>query len=143
MGQPNTDRIFRQRREVRNLLFSEESLIEKTRSENVVNEPSVMKPFLEIGKDTDPGSITARLLLLTAAPVRLLSPNSLKFETDKMISSFIHRRWSRSHACDIRSLCHARIYRGFTICKHKQRLPKITGNRDSRRSRTFGDWTVF
>ncbi|KAF7870566.1 hypothetical protein EAF04_004310 [Stromatinia cepivora] len=64
---PQRNRIFQQRKEVRKLLFPKEGLVGRTRKVNEVNEPSVMKLFLESGKDTDPDSITARLLLLTAA----------------------------------------------------------------------------
>lgn len=62
---PQRNRIFRQRAAVRDLLFpsSEKNTVEE--------EPSVMKLFIESGKDADPNSITARFLLLTAASVRL------------------------------------------------------------------------
>lgn len=62
---PHRKRIFRQRTAVRDLLFPQSgSIVAK-------DEPSVMKLFIESGKDTDPGSITARLLLLTATAVSL------------------------------------------------------------------------
>lgn len=59
---------------MRKLLFPREGLERKTGKGNEVDEPSVMELFLESGKDSDPDSITARLLLLMAAAVRL--PNS-------------------------------------------------------------------
>jgi hypothetical protein len=62
---PQRNRIFRQRAATRDLLFSPSEKI------MVKEEPSVMKLLIESGKDTNPDSITARLLLLTAAAVRL------------------------------------------------------------------------
>jgi len=60
---PQRNRIFRQRAAVRDLLFPLSTAGRE--------EPSVMKLFIESGKDTNPDSITARLLLLTAAAVSL------------------------------------------------------------------------
>lgn len=63
---PQRYKIFRQRAAVRDLLFpSGEALVEE--------DPSVMKLFLETGRDNDPDRITARLLILTAAAVRPMS----------------------------------------------------------------------
>lgn len=62
---PQRSRIFRQRAAVRDLLFPPSEKIAAK------EEPSVMKLLIESGKDTNPDSITARLLLLTAAAVRL------------------------------------------------------------------------
>ena len=60
---PYRNRIFKQRKAVRDHLFpSQEKDIPR-------EEPSVMKLFIESGRDADPESITARLLLLTAAAV--------------------------------------------------------------------------
>jgi hypothetical protein len=59
------NRIFRQRAATRDLLFP------PTEKVKVKEEPSVMKILIESGKDTNPDGITARLLLLTAAAVRL------------------------------------------------------------------------
>ncbi|KAI9150072.1 Ent-kaurene oxidase [Paramyrothecium foliicola] len=58
---PHRNRIFRQREAVRRLLF--DSAEKATPGE----EPSVMKLFIQSGKDSNPDSIAARLLLLTAA----------------------------------------------------------------------------
>uniref|UniRef100_A0A0B7KJJ9 Cytochrome P450 n=2 Tax=Bionectria ochroleuca TaxID=29856 RepID=A0A0B7KJJ9_BIOOC len=57
---PQRNNIFRQRKSARDVLFP---------SRNVVagDEPSVLKLFIESKKDHDPDSLTARLLLLTAA----------------------------------------------------------------------------
>lgn len=60
---PQRNRIFQQRKAVRDQLFP--SLDKAILGE----EPSVMKLFIESGRDADPESITARLLLLTAAAV--------------------------------------------------------------------------
>ena len=62
---PQRNRIFRQRAAVRDLLFPPSEKI------SVKEEPSLMKLLVESGKDTDPDSISTRLLLLTAAAVRL------------------------------------------------------------------------
>jgi len=60
---PFRNRIFRQRAAVRKLLFPQSEKVE------VKEEPSVMKLLIESGKDKDPESVAARLLLLTAAAV--------------------------------------------------------------------------
>lgn len=60
---PQRNRVFRQRVAVRNLLFP--SSQEMVSSE----EPSVMKLFVESGKDKSPDSITSRLMILTGAAV--------------------------------------------------------------------------
>ncbi|KAI1211425.1 cytochrome P450 [Annulohypoxylon truncatum] len=64
---PQRNRIFRQRAAVRDLLFPQSEPIEAKQ------EPSVMKLFIESGKDKDADSITARLLLLTAAALHTSS----------------------------------------------------------------------
>lgn len=64
---PQRNRIFRQRAAVRDLLFPPSEQVQVAAKE----EPSVMKLLIESGKDSDPDSIAARLLLLTAAAVRL------------------------------------------------------------------------
>jgi hypothetical protein len=60
---PSRNRIFRARTAVRDLLFPFKGKIEMN------DEPNVMRLLLESGKDKDPDSVTARLLLLTAAAV--------------------------------------------------------------------------
>lgn len=62
---PQRYSIFRQRAAVADLLFRSP---DKSRDKS---EPSVMRLFLESGKDGDPNRIAARLLLLTAAAVRV------------------------------------------------------------------------
>lgn len=60
---PQPRRLAKRRAAVRNLLFPPTS---RSLSKD---ELSVMKLLIEGGKDTDPESLTARLLLLTAAAV--------------------------------------------------------------------------
>ncbi|ROW16671.1 hypothetical protein VPNG_01760 [Cytospora leucostoma] len=62
---PQRRRIFRHRAAVRDLLFPP--------SEAAKEEPSVMRLFSESGRDTDPYSLTGRLLLLTAAALHTSS----------------------------------------------------------------------
>ncbi|KAJ8133010.1 hypothetical protein O1611_g617 [Lasiodiplodia mahajangana] len=64
---PRRNRIFRERTAVRNILFPQSG------KAAVDEELSVLKLFLDSGKDTDPDSITARLLLLTAAALHTSS----------------------------------------------------------------------
>ncbi|KAI8946774.1 cytochrome P450 [Xylaria longipes] len=64
---PQRNRIFRQRAAVRDLLFPPSDKIAAG------EEPSVMKLLIESGKDGDPDSLAARLLLLTAAALHTSS----------------------------------------------------------------------
>ncbi|KAH7322488.1 cytochrome P450 [Stachybotrys elegans] len=57
---PQRNHIFRQRKEARDALFPPGDVV-------AGDEPSVLKLFIESNRDRDPDSITARLLLLTAA----------------------------------------------------------------------------
>ncbi|GAB1319341.1 Ent-kaurene oxidase [Madurella fahalii] len=64
---PQRNRNFRHRGAVRGLLFPPSEKIA------VKEEPSVMKLLIESGKDTDPDSITSRLLILTGAALHTSS----------------------------------------------------------------------
>ncbi|KAH9906752.1 cytochrome P450 [Xylariomycetidae sp. FL2044] len=64
---PRRNRIFQQRAEVRDLLFP------VPRTTPVSDEPSVLKFFVESQKDTDPDTITARLLILSGAALHTSS----------------------------------------------------------------------
>ncbi|KAI1130920.1 cytochrome P450 [Nemania abortiva] len=64
---PQRNRIFRQRAAVRDVLFP------RSEEDATNDELSVMRLFLDSGKDMDPESITARLLLLTAAALHTSS----------------------------------------------------------------------
>lgn len=64
---PQRNKIFRNRVAVRDILFPPSEPLEAKQ------EPSVMKLFIESGKDKDRDSITARLLLLTAAALHTSS----------------------------------------------------------------------
>ncbi|KUI72796.1 Ent-kaurene oxidase [Cytospora mali] len=66
---PQRNRVFRQRIAVRNLLFPSSKEITALKQE----EPSVMKLFVESGKDKSPESITARLMILTGAALHTSS----------------------------------------------------------------------
>lgn len=59
---PQRNRIFSQRVAVRNLLFPSNEV-------RAVEEPSVMKLFIESGRDKSPLNITGRLMILTGAAV--------------------------------------------------------------------------
>lgn len=78
---PQRNHIFRQRAAVRDLLFP------PPQRNLVKEEPSVMKLLIDSGKDTDPESIAARLLLLTAAAVRPYCQRQVKLVTNYVILS--------------------------------------------------------
>lgn len=66
---PQRNRVFRQRVAVCNLLFHPS----KAMTAQELGEPSVMKLFVESGKDKSPESITARLMILTGAALHTSS----------------------------------------------------------------------
>ncbi|KAI1330696.1 cytochrome P450 [Xylariaceae sp. FL0255] len=66
---PHRNRIFRDRTAVRQVLFPNDPKQVITTD----NDPSVLNLLIESGKDTDPASITARLLILNAAALHTSS----------------------------------------------------------------------
>ncbi|KAI0194214.1 cytochrome P450 [Astrocystis sublimbata] len=64
---PRRNRVFRQRAEVRELLFSTPETLAVTK------EPSVLNFFIESGKDQNPDTITARLMILSGAALHTSS----------------------------------------------------------------------
>ena len=60
---PQRNRIFSHRTAVKDLIFAQSA------PHSIEDELSVLKLLIQSGKDTDPDSVTARLLLLTAAAV--------------------------------------------------------------------------
>jgi hypothetical protein len=83
---PSRNRIFQHRTAVCNLLFPFKGKMEMN------DEPNVMRLLLESGKDKDPDSLTARLLLLTAAAVSRIQYR-VDYLADLRRISCIHLPW--------------------------------------------------
>lgn len=129
---PQRSRVFRQRAAVRNLLFPPAS--EKTALEE---EPSVMRLFVESGKDTDPDSLTARLLLLTAAAVSPFPALARKEVKLRSVANIIFNilRHPQLHTSSM-AITHA----VFDLCAMPEYVEPLRAEAQAMLARDNGEW---